>query len=71
MTESLTFGFGSRVQTTIHGTPVTGEITATGADNRDMDDNQYILSIGDARRYELVESEEIVYGQDIEQVMEK
>lgn len=71
MTESLTFGFGSRVQTTIHGTTVTGEVVATGADNQDMGNNQYIIAIGDARRYELVGNQEIVYGRDIEQVLEQ
>lgn len=45
---------------------VEGEVTATGPDNRDLDDDQYIIALGgDAHSTDDLNSEEIIRRGDV------
>ena len=68
----LEFGFGSTVRATISGKHVSGEVVAVGQDNRDLEDDQYILALGaDADFDDYLSSEEIVRETQITEVLSK
>ena len=70
--DASNFGFGSTVRATISRTQVSGEVVAVGQDNRDLEDDQYILALGaDAYFDDYLSSEELVRETQITEVLSK
>lgn len=69
--EDPQFGFGSIVTVELYGHELDGEIVGTGPDNRDLDDDQYIVAFGwESDQYDEISSQEIIRPSQVVDVVE-
>lgn len=67
MVDKDNFGFGDMVTVEVRGHEIEGEVVATGADNRDLSDDQYIIAVrgDDVMTKDGISNEEIIYEDDV------
>lgn len=67
MTDKDNFGFGDMVTVETRGHEIEGEVVATGADNRDLAEGQYIIAVraDDVMTKDGISDEEIIYEDDV------
>lgn len=62
MTDKDDFGFGDMVTVELRGYEIDGEVVAAGPDNRDLEDDQYVIAVSadDEMAHDGLSSEEII-----------
>jgi hypothetical protein len=71
-TDGKTWGFGSTVTAVVRGHEIDVEVVGTGPDNRDLEDDQYLVAVGgmDLQRYDDLHQEELIRETDVRGVID-